>query len=176
MIEYLPLVLTGVGIIVSILYYTSVLRNANRTRQAQLFMDLYRTYRDPIFRKQYNDILHQKWSDFDDFWEKYGQKGDPDAWTDWQTVASYFNGIGVLLRQGLLNIEVIYELLAPTVFMAWMMMGPVAEGFKELSAKDSHRALYNDLEGVGRPKNWEPWSGFKYLNDELKKKEEQMNR
>ena len=36
MIESLPYLLTGVGIIVSILYYTSVLRNANRTRELQL--------------------------------------------------------------------------------------------------------------------------------------------
>ena len=48
MIEYLPLVLTGIGITVSILYYTSVLRNANKTqqmqletRQAAMFMKLY---------------------------------------------------------------------------------------------------------------------------------------
>ena len=32
-IEYLPLVLTGIGIIASILYYTMVLRNANKTQQ-----------------------------------------------------------------------------------------------------------------------------------------------
>ena len=36
MIESIPYVLTGIGIIVSILYYTSVLRNANRTRELQL--------------------------------------------------------------------------------------------------------------------------------------------
>lgn len=175
MIEYLPFVLTGIGIIVSILYYTSVLRNANKTRQAQLFMDLYRTYRDPEFRRQYNEIMTQKWVDFDDFWEKYGGRNNPDAWTVWQTVASYFNGIGVLLRQGLVDINVIDELLAPTVFMIWVRMGPIAEGFKELSATESHRSQYNDLEGHGRPKNWSPWSGFKYLNDELKKREAQKN-
>jgi hypothetical protein len=38
MIDYLPLILTGIGIIASILYYASVLRNANTTRQAQLYM------------------------------------------------------------------------------------------------------------------------------------------
>ena len=39
-IEYLPIVLTGIGIIVSILYYAMVLRNQNTTRQAQLLMQI----------------------------------------------------------------------------------------------------------------------------------------
>ena len=78
MMEYLPLVLTGIGIIASILYYASVLRNANKTRQAQLFMDLYRTYRDPEFRRQYYEILGQKWVDFEDFWEKAKNSSNVD--------------------------------------------------------------------------------------------------
>jgi hypothetical protein len=35
-LDYLPLVLTGIGIIASILYYASILRNANKTRELQL--------------------------------------------------------------------------------------------------------------------------------------------
>jgi hypothetical protein len=59
-IEYLPIVLTGIGIIVSILYYTSVLRNANKTqqqqldtRQAQLFMQMYNKWGDDL-RESFN--------------------------------------------------------------------------------------------------------------------------
>ena len=83
------------------------------------------------------------------------------------------NGIGVLLKQGLIDIEMIEELLAPTVFMAWMRMGPVAEGFRDLSASKSFRARADEVEGYGRPmdKDWIPWSGFKYLNDELRKRD-----
>jgi hypothetical protein len=67
----------------------------------------------------------------------------------------------------------IEELLAPTVFMAWMRMGPIALGFKDLSASESFRALVDDVKGEGRPKdkNWIPYSGFKYLNDELRKRD-----
>jgi hypothetical protein len=175
-LEVIAILLSGIGISASLFYYANVLQNANKTRQAQLFMDLYRTYRDPFFRKQYQDILSQKWIDFNDFWEKYGEANNRDAWADWQTVASYFNGIGVLLKQGLIDIDMIDELLAPTVFMAWMRMGPIAEGFKELTKDEGFRARFNDVEGVGRVKNWVPWSGFKFLYDELKKKEAQTNR
>ena len=174
-IEVIAILLSGISISASLFYYANVLQNANKTRQAALFMDLYRTYRDPVFRKQYNDILSWRYVDFNDFWNKYGEQNNPDAWVTYQTVASYFNGIGVLLKQGLIEINMIEELLAPTVYMAWMRMGPVAKGFKELSATKSFRALQDDVEGYGRPKNLRPWSGFEYLNDELRKREAQNN-
>jgi hypothetical protein len=176
-LEVIAILLSGIGISASLFYYSNVLQNANKTRQAQLFMDLYRTYRDPVFRKQYMDILNMKSTDFNDWWEKYGQENNVEAWTTYQTVASYFNGIGVLLKQGLIDIEMIEELLAPTVFMAWMRMGHVAEGFRDLSASKSFRALADDIEGNGRPKkkDWLPWSGFKYLNDELRKRDLQKS-
>ena len=167
------LVVPILALAASITYYAMVLRNQNQTRQAQLFMELYKTYRDPVFREQFSEILLQEWRDFEDFWDKYGQQNNPEAWARWQTVVSYFQGIGVLLRQGMLDIKVIEELFAPTVFIAWVRMGPIVKGFKELSKTDSHRAQYNDLEGEGLPKKWDPWSGFEYLFNELKKRDRQ---
>ena len=34
--EFLAIIFTGLGLIVSILYYTSILQNANKTRELQL--------------------------------------------------------------------------------------------------------------------------------------------
>ena len=61
MIEYLPLVLTGIGIIVSILYYTSVLRNANKTREAQLFMQSYKETSTPELQQLAYELLSWQW-------------------------------------------------------------------------------------------------------------------
>ena len=41
----------------SISYYAIVLRNQNRTRQAQLFMSFYDTLRSQEFRDQFGEIL-----------------------------------------------------------------------------------------------------------------------
>ena len=57
MIEYLPLVLTGIGIIVAIIYYTLTLRNTNKTRQAQLFMNLYSTYSTPETQGHFRNLF-----------------------------------------------------------------------------------------------------------------------
>ena len=71
MIEYLPLVLTGIGIIVSILYYTSVLRNSNKTRQYSTYIQTI-GFRDANYMKAYGDIQYfQKYEDYDDWKKKY---------------------------------------------------------------------------------------------------------
>jgi hypothetical protein len=180
MIEYLPLVLTGLGLTASIAYYASVLRNQNKTqqmqletRQAQLFMSLYETYRSVEFRKHWVMILHQEYTDFDDFWEKYGLENNPDAWAIWQSLASFFHGMGVLVKKGLIKPSLLDELISPNIFFAWVVMGPVIKGFEEYSKEGGFRANYDDYDDRGISKVYKPWSGFEYLYDTLKKREEE---
>ena len=65
-IENLPLVLTGLGLTASVLYYTMVLRNANKTRQMQLFMQFYSKLTDLNFHNEHTKIRNQSWTDLDD--------------------------------------------------------------------------------------------------------------
>ena len=57
MIDYLPLVLTGIGIMASILYYSLTLRNSNNIRQSQLFMQAHARFQDTEFTKMYNEVM-----------------------------------------------------------------------------------------------------------------------
>jgi len=62
--EFLAIILTGLGLTVSILYYTFTLQNANKTqklqletRQTQVFMDLYKTMASKEFMMDLENIL-----------------------------------------------------------------------------------------------------------------------
>ena len=44
---------------------------------------------------------------------------------------SYFYGIGVLLKQKLIDIVLVDELLVNIIFLSWARMGPILKGFKE---------------------------------------------
>ena len=159
----------------SISYYAIVLRNQNRTRQAQLFMSFYDTLRSQEFRDQFGEILNQDYSDFDDFWEKYGQENNSEAWTKWQSVASFYHGMGILVKKGLVEPSLLDELVSPNVFMAWVVMGPVLIGFQERAEKGTLRSRWGDSDREGSlSKMYKPWSGFEYLNDMLKKREEKQ--
>lgn len=157
-------VVTIFGVIGGFTYYFITVRNQNKNRKAQLLMGLYEAYRSPEFRTQWSKVINQEWSDFDDFWEKYGRDTNPEAWVNWISVISYFHGIGVLLKQGLIDIVLVEELLVNIIFISWARMGPILKGFRENVA--GHR-----FGGQGRSSRYDPYSGFDYLYSELKKRE-----
>ena len=171
--QTISIIFAGVSIGVAAIYYSFTIRNQNRTRQAQLFMNLYETYRSPEFRKQWAMIFQQEWTDIDDFMEKYGLRNNPDAYANWMSVASYYHGIGVLVKKGFLHPRLLDEFIAPNVFQAWVKMGPIVKGFVEYVKRASMRRSH-DAEGHGFSKIFEAFSGFEYLYDELKRREQQL--
>ena len=123
--QLVAIVISILGLAASITYYSSVLQNQNKTRQAQLFMNLYGTYQTTEFKNIYTDILfHWEWENYEDWWGKYGADNNPKAFSDWNSIAGYCDGIGVLLKKNLVDIEMIDELLANTVISLWDKMGP----------------------------------------------------
>lgn len=153
------------GVIAGLSYYVMVVRNNQRTqrqqletRQAQLFMNLYETWSTPGFRKRSNWVNQVlEYEDSEDFHSKYGAVADPDAFADWASVAAYYEGIGVLIRKGLINIDLVYELLRNSISITWEKMGP--------------EFLDSRARGTGHPTLF---SNFEFLYNEIKKREESL--
>ena len=160
-IENLPLILTGIGLTASIVYYASVLRNQNKTRQTQMLMELYAVYRDPEFAKAWGEIMDQEYADFDDYWQKYGSDTNREAWNTWQSVARLFNGIGVLVKNDMVGIELVEELMGVVIVVSWSKMSPIVYGFRE---------FVNDQEHTRYLGTYQSLAGFEYLYFELEKR------
>ncbi len=158
------------GVIAGFSYYVLTVRNAQRTRelslkaqeqaletrQAQLFMNLYETWSSPEFRKRSNWINRViEYEDSEDFHRKYGVVVDPDAFASWASVAAYYEGIGVLVRRCLIDIDLVDDLLRTSIIRAWEKMGP--------------EFLESRAHGTGGPTLF---SDFEYLYHEIKKREE----
>ena len=161
MIDTLAFVLTGLGLAASITYYAMVLRNQNKTRQTQMLMELYAVYRDPEFAKAWGEIMDQEYTDFDDYWLKYGSDTNREAWNTWQSVARLFNGIGVLVKKNMVDIELVEELLGVIIVVSWSKMHPILYGFRE-HVKDQVHTKYTGT--------YQSLSGFEYLYFELEKR------
>ncbi|MHA2380833.1 MAG: DUF4760 domain-containing protein [Candidatus Thorarchaeota archaeon] len=162
-LEQIVYIIPILGLTASIFYYAMVLRNQNKTRQAQLLMNLYEAYRSPELRTRINTVINQEWKDPDDFWKRYGQDTNPEAWTNWQSVAGFFHGIGVLLKKGLIDISLVEELLANIVLVSWVRMEPIVREFRDTWSFK--------FEGRGRSERHKMYSGFEYLYNELLKRE-----
>lgn len=106
-IEYLPMVLTGLGLTASILYYTVILRNANKAQQlqlesrnAQLFMHL----QDNAWSRETQDAVNILWG-FKYSDEEFEKRHKEDfqfqkAFRRW---AYIYERMGTLLKLGIVT-------------------------------------------------------------------------
>ena len=176
-IEYLPIVLTGIGIMASILYYTNVLRNANKTqqtqletRQAQLFMSLYETYRTPEFRQQWLEFMNLEWTDWDDFKERYRLytgETSPEL-SKWQSIMSFYDGIGLLVKKGLMDISFVDEMWYRNVKWGWEKNQPIVDRFRR-SVTPWEEQLRDSKQETGEEIYPRIYKNFEYLYNELMK-------
>jgi hypothetical protein len=153
-IENLLNILPVASLVVIGTYYSLQIRTQNKTRQAQLFMQLYDRFTSTRFHRQGNAIRFQwEWSDFDDFIEKYGPENNLEAWADMLTVFTVFEGMGLLVKKKLVDVNMVDELMLGLITRTW-------ESFENLIPEYRERF------------NW-PQAGrsFEYLYNEMKRRE-----
>lgn len=156
MIEYLPFVLTGIGLTASIAYYANILNNANKTRelqlkaqeqsletrQAQIFMGVYDTWRSPSFRESFIKVNKREWEDFADWQSKYRPVNNPEEGTYEHTVFTFYEGVGVLVRRGLIDISMVDELISNSFIPLWEKFSDIIRQVRE--SNDSPRMYQNN--------------------------------
>ena len=136
--EFLAIILTGIGLTVSILYYTITLQNANKTqklqletRQAQLFMNIYNQYLQRENIKANDSVFHMEFESLEEFEEKYGRESNPEAYHDWSYHQNYWEGIGVLVREGLINIRLVALLDGGGIIYNWEKFEPIIKEYRK---------------------------------------------
>jgi len=126
-------------------------RRELETRQAQLFMTIYDSFHHPEFFDRYTDFLSWHWDDYDDFMKRYGPK-NPKAWYGMGSVAAFFEGIGVLVHQKLIDVDLVAQLMARHVLLFWERIRPISEGMrKQLKMPDIDmwlEYLYNEIKPI----------------------------
>ena len=93
MIESIPLVLTGLGLTASILYYTMVLRNTNEaqkraqeTRRTQLSTSITERIGSKDFLRDFIELAQLEWIDVDDFLKKYDHRVNTESYAQRWTI------------------------------------------------------------------------------------------
>jgi len=148
------------GVIAGFSYYVLTVRNTRKnqqlqleTRQAQLFMGLYQTFRSPEFVRNWDHVLWRlEFKDWEDSVEKLHPINNPDERTIWFSVGLFFEGIGVLVKRGLIDISLVDDLLGGMIKPTWEKMGPIeVESRVRLNNPrgfDDFEYLYNEIERI----------------------------
>jgi hypothetical protein len=110
----------------SILYYALVLRNSNKARQAQIYVQMYDKFSSPEFMENYFIAMAREWEDYDDYTEKYASQRytNPKEYSRSVSVGIYFEVVGVLLKHGFINVQMVVDLLGTTVLTWWDKICP----------------------------------------------------
>ena len=136
--EFLAIILTGLGLTASIFYYANILRNANRTqqmqletRQAQLFMGFHTAWHNTDFYREMIEVAFLwKYEDYDDFMNKYWMTSNPEAFTLWGRAESYLEGMGVMMKRGLLDPSLMDDLMSGYIIAMWEKYAPFMLEFR----------------------------------------------
>jgi hypothetical protein len=160
------------GLLVGIFYYVMTLRNTQKTReltlqsqeltrkaqeqaaetrQTQLFMQLFDRWGDPDFARLYGKYRYETCAsvsnDPDEIckiavkavFESY----DPDVWIPIQTLTQYFEGIGIVYKKKLIDLETLESLLSTRIIWYW----DVTEAFiKYAREKLDDPTMYQEIE------------------------------
>ena len=135
------LVLTGLALTASILYYSLTLRNANKTqqmqletRQAQVFMNIYnQSQTDPAFINSWRIFITKQWKDEHEFIELFNPSNpsDDEFYIAMGHIGSFYEGLGVFVKEKLLDIRLLALLMSGMTIMFWKKVAPVVEPFRE---------------------------------------------
>ncbi len=150
--------LQTVSILVGVYYYITTIRTNQRnqeltleTRQLQLYMKVLEDNRTKEFQMQWIDVAyHQEFKDYEEWREKYGPKTNPDAYANFFHVTNWFQGIGYLVKTGVLDVEVVSEYIRPrSVVFLWEKVAPIVKVHRETTnpgACESFEYLVHEIE------------------------------
>jgi len=157
-VQTISIAIASAGILVAAIYYVLQLRHQDRMRHLDLFMRLYSIWGSEDINKAHRRFLAIKVEDYDSFVKKYGpvasEETEPSQiMTDIDRIGWFFNVMGFLVKEKLVQIKLVDDLLGYWVIKAWETIKPLVYGW---------RKQYNIPESY----HW-----FEYLYNEMKKRE-----
>jgi phosphatidylglycerophosphate synthase len=156
-IQTISIAIASAGVFAAAIYYILQIRHQNRMRKTDLLMRLHLAFSTKETVEACLKYLSTEYKDYDDFVEKYGSPiAEGQVQTVFVMMAMFFEGIGVLLKNKLLDLNLVTELFAVEMF--WLKLKPLAEGMRK------------------QLNNPEIYTMFEYLYNEMKKREQQLAR
>jgi len=142
-IPTLATIVTMVSIIVGVAFTIMEVRHLNRVRRTDVIMRIYERFGTKEMVEAVNKVGAAEFTNLAEYMKRYGIN-------DIAQVAILFDGVGVLLEQGLIDMKMVDHLFGPTLNLLWLRMKPVIyamrEGLKEPSFFSHYEFLVEKLD------------------------------
>jgi len=116
MIETIALVLTGLSITASIFYYANIIQNADKARQREQLQIRIQSA-DLPYTRAWTNVMFKKAPTREEWAKIYNPFTDPDLFADMIFIQSRFQSIGVMLREGFIEPELLFKIYSPHMIM-----------------------------------------------------------
>jgi len=155
-IQTVSIAIASASVVAGVTYYALQIRHQNKVRHLDLFMRLYSVWGSEDMLNAHRRFVAIEVKDYDSFVKKHGPVTDASqVWTDIDKVGWFFNMMGFLVKERIVDMKHVDELVGHWVTRYWETIKPLADGW---------RKQYNIPESY----QW-----FEYLYNEKKKREQQ---
>jgi hypothetical protein len=134
--QTIGVLVTAASVSVAAIYYIMTLRSQQKnmkatlqTREAQLFMMLYSKTSSEEFSRHLINMLTVEWNSYEDFKAKV--INDPEKAVSLQVIVAAWEGIGVLVRENLIDIKLIALYCAGPTRKLWEKFRPEIEVYRK---------------------------------------------
>lgn len=125
----LSAIVLGSAAVVGLYLTTIQLRQLTAQRRTDMLIRLspYFSIGFSEWQTMSNTVLSSEFKDYDEFVTKYGPMViDKPLQTALATVSNYYEGIGILLKRGLVEEELIHDLYGGMIISTWEKLVPLA--------------------------------------------------
>lgn len=157
-IESILDVVPAVGVIVALVYYALTIRNQTKSRQTQIFMQLYEAKYNREGLEAYFQLINWQWENYDDYQQKYGPFTHPELAAIMESQISYFEGLGILVQDGMVDIDIVNKIAGRRINQVWCTFEAVIHGIREMTRgpgsdyAESFESLANEIIKLRRQK------------------------
>ena len=114
-VSAVSMIVASVSVLVAATYYIMQIRHQNKLRQTDMVMRLYALFGSVEFQNSYQKIMGLK---FEDYVKRYA-KSNVDVLAATYSVGVFFEGIGVLVKRKLINMDLVDDLFTIPILDAW---------------------------------------------------------
>jgi hypothetical protein len=133
-VQTISIAIASASITLAAIYYMWQIRHQTKTRQTDLLVRVapWVNIGSSELQQALMTTLSTEYKDYDDFVKKYGQlhsnKPEQKAIL---AVINYLEGIGILVKRKLVDIDLVYEFWGPDINTIWEKLKPIIEGEKQ---------------------------------------------
>ena len=153
LVNLAELVVLVVGVVIALQQLNDIKQTRElelETRQAQLFMQIYDRWASKEMTQMEWGFLEWEWDDWDDYKRKYFS--NLENRTVRTVLGKYYEGIGVLVKRGLIDPTFVDDLMSSSIMLYWEKYSPVIEEWRDLTGYpqlgEYSEYLYNQIKAI----------------------------